>query len=613
MMRGPIGRGVRREFRASAGGRGLLVLASVVVIATATGTSKAFAEPGEWSGCGSLAVGRFDHAATALPSGSLLVTGGVSGTTPTASTERYDTESRAWARTASLTVPRSQHTSTAISDGRVLVAGGLGGVGVSGALGSVEVYNPATGSWMAGLPLSVPRYNHTATILQDGAVLVAAGRSALYTAAAERFDPETGAWTPTGSLNQTYYDHTATRLVDGNVLVVGATPSGSSAEVYDAKNGVWTKTAAPVVLRFDHTATLLGDGRVLVVGTAGGTEASGEGRSAEIYDPSTSRWSPAGQLSFRRAGHAAALLPGGEVLVASGRHSPTAEVLDVATGAWRQTGSLSTVRDRFTLSVLPDASLLAAGGQNAEGGLRSSETYGPEGRAQPVLSVGDVAVSEGDDGTGMAHFTVSLSRPASVAVSVGYATSDLSALAGHDYLAVRGTVNIEAGGAGAIVTVPVKADVDTEGAEEFALVMTSPAGAVIGDGHGVGTIIDDEDVAGRRLAVGSVSVTEGDAGTRWAVFSVTLDRPSQATVTVNYSTEDLSAAANLDYEAGRGTLRLNPGTTSRTIAVAIHPDAEAEGDESFAVVLSDARGARVTGGRGTGTIVDDDTAGAGGG
>lgn len=74
----------------------------------------------------------------------------------------------------------------------------------------------------------MPRYEHTATRLLNGKVLVAGGASGISTplASAELFDPATGTWTPTGSLAAARVRHTATLLPDGRVLVIGGNQSG---------------------------------------------------------------------------------------------------------------------------------------------------------------------------------------------------------------------------------------------------------------------------------------------------------------------------------------------------------------------------------------------------
>src|SRR5262245_26261212 len=109
------------------------------------------------------------------------------------------------------------------------------------------------------------------------------------------------------------------------------------------------------------------------------------------------------------------------------------------------------------------------------------------------------------------------------------------------------------------------------------------------------------------LAVSDVGQREGDLGSRLFEFTVRLSDPGRGPVTVRYETADGTAlAADNDYEAGSGTLRFGPGQTSKTVAVRVNGDHLVEGDETFFLRLSDARGAAIADGEGQGTIRNDD-------
>jgi hypothetical protein len=170
--------------------------------------------------------------------------------------------------------------------------------------------------------MSVARYRHTATLLNNGKVLVAGGRGLGYfsLASAELYDPATGTWSGTGSLSIAHGEHTATLLTNGKVLVAGGDSSGltSSAELYDPATGTWNGTGSMSGVRYAHTATLLTNGKVLVAGGSGGGYGLGELSSAELYDPATGAWSGTGSLSIARVEHTATLLTNGKVLVAGG-------------------------------------------------------------------------------------------------------------------------------------------------------------------------------------------------------------------------------------------------------------------------------------------------------
>ena len=100
----------------------------------------------------------------------------------------------------SLNAARYMHTATLLPNGQVLVAGGWIGPGISTALASAELYDPATGTWTATGSLNTARYGHTATLLANGKVLAAGGEgSASYLTSAELYDVGLGfnaAWQP---------------------------------------------------------------------------------------------------------------------------------------------------------------------------------------------------------------------------------------------------------------------------------------------------------------------------------------------------------------------------------------------------------------------------------
>ncbi len=128
-----------------------------------------------------------------------------------------------------------------------------------------------------------------------------------------------------------------------------------------------------------------------------------------------------------------------------------------------------------------------------------------------------------------------------------------------------------------------------------------------GDGLGGGVLqADMPDPALPAISVADVSVDEGDAGTGRMVFELGLSRASDETVTVGFSTADVSASAGADYTAVSGIVSFAPGETSAQITVQVIGDTSAETDESLRLNLSEPQNAIIAGGYATGRILDDD-------
>jgi plastocyanin len=237
----------------------------------------------------------------------------------------------------------------------------------------------------------------------------------------------------------------------------------------------------------------------------------------------------------------------------------------------------------------------------------SSTTTTTAGGSVPRVSVGDVAVPEGDAKTRNASFPVTLSKASTQTVTVSYATANGTASAPGDYTAKSGTLSFAAGKVTGTVTVPVKGDVATEGDETFAINLAAPTNATVGDGAGTATIRNDDPGSGLRLAVGDVTLDEGNAKTQTATFTVSLSSPAASTVTVAYATANGTATAPGDYTAKSGSLTFNPGVVNQKVTVTVRSETVAEADETFTVVLSNPTGGpTIADPTGVGTIRNDD-------
>jgi hypothetical protein len=110
----------------------------------------------------------------------------------------------------------------------------------------------------------------------------------------------------------------------------------------------------------------------------------------------------------------------------------------------------------------------------------------------PAITINDVAVAEGDDGTSAYVFTVSLSKASTKRVSVDFTTEGGSALGGEDYVHTSGTLNFARGETHKTVTVLVNGDTTVEGSETFSLKLRHAHNAFLADSCGLGTIVNDD-------------------------------------------------------------------------------------------------------------------------
>jgi hypothetical protein len=270
-----------------------------------------------------------------------------------------------------LSEARFEHSATLLEDGRVLVAGGrfisfdADHNVTARTLSSVEVFDPVTDTWSAGPALHQGRSQHTAIRLADGRVLVLGGRTedGQIIGTAEVFDPETNAWTLAKDVPLDVA--TAIRLADERVLVIGygADPNSltPTAAVLDPSDGSWGPVRPIKGMSLSPVVALLGDGRVLAVG--GFRADFGDGppdprAETALYDPSTDTWSAATAMNEPRLEPPIASLADGRVLVVS---NASTEVFDPSTSTWTLSGAPLSLRETTWLVVLPDGRVLAIG------------------------------------------------------------------------------------------------------------------------------------------------------------------------------------------------------------------------------------------------------------
>jgi hypothetical protein len=222
----------------------------------------------------------------------------------------------------------------------------------------------------------------------------------------------------------------------------------------------------------------------------------------------------------------------------------------------------------------------------------------------PSVDIQDAFFSEGNSGNTEMSFTVMLSNPSFLPVTLNFATSNDTAIAGTDYVAASGHVTFAPGETQKSVVVPVIGDTVDETAETFFLDISNAQNATLGRNRATGFILDDD---GPSITINDITVAEGNSGTRAATFTLTLSAPSVENIFVRATTAPGTATAFSDYANLNLNITIPAGTVTRTFNVTILGDTNPESDETFFVNLSNVTGATLADTQALGTIIDDET------
>ena len=210
-------------------------------------------------------------------------------------------------------------------------------------------------------------------------------------------------------------------------------------------------------------------------------------------------------------------------------------------------------------TVIIDVSSVSGGGATESGTQQVTVTLN-EDDAGPQLSINDVTTS--DESAANATFTITSTAVSASNMTVQYATSDGTGVAGSDYTNTTGTATITAGQTTTTFTVPVLADSIDEPNETVVVTIYNATLATIADKDGILTITDDD--AAPAISIANVSRAE-NGGT--ATMTATLAAASAKIVTFDYATSNGTATAGSDYTAASGSLTIAAGQTTKTFTV----------------------------------------------
>lgn len=230
------------------------------------------------------------------------------------------------------------------------------------------------------------------------------------------------------------------------------------------------------------------------------------------------------------------------------------------------------------------------------------------GQVTAMFGISQYEVSEG---MGTLSIPVQLSSPAVGDVTVTYATSSDSALAGFDFADAIGSLQIADGSSSGIIFITLIDDSDIEPTESFLVTLTGATNATVGSPDVLPiTIIDNDQPTGQQVnfSAANYSVAENVG---FALVEVTLSQPSPFGDLVEYTTSSGTAIAGSDFTTSSGTVVFIQGEQTKTIMIPIIDDVALEGDESFSITLSNPLNSELGSTSSTTvTIMDDDGGGS---
>lgn len=256
---------------------------------------------GGWTEIDSMNIARVGHAMVVLPNGNVLVSGSEADSIQS-SCEIYEFSTGKWRYTAPMNIPRALHNLVLLNTGQVLAIGGYKEQ-------SCELFDPQTETWT--MTDSIPTFRftgQTVTELADGKIMVTGGYyidttswDVIILKKVDVYNPVTEIWIEATQMNLERTEHTATLLNDGRVLVTGGETNNfttSQCEIFIPSTNTWELIGNLLEERSDHAALLLNNDKVFI---CGGDGLAPWQKSCEVYDVNTGIWSYASDMLAYRA------------------------------------------------------------------------------------------------------------------------------------------------------------------------------------------------------------------------------------------------------------------------------------------------------------------------
>lgn len=332
---------------------------------------------------------RFSYTTTMLDDKNILIIGGTNDSINSKkfnNVDIYNPINNKIIKSGKINEERYNHSATLLKDGRILLTGGYGKYGE---MSSSEIYNPKTKKSIKMPNMHYSRQEHSAVLLKNGKVLIVGGHQTLIhkqkqiNNIAEIFDPVANKFCKAPKMNYKYFRRPfVVTLNNGKVFIAGGYKKNGKwgfpeseqryAELYDPEKNTFVSLGKMIKNHSYGTATLLKDGRVILIGGNSADKSNKATKFTEIFDPKTRSFKLAALLNDNRLFHTATLLKNGKILITGGETTAvrktnylySAEIYDPNKNKFYKISNMVTPRAMHLAILLPNGNVILFGGFN---------------------------------------------------------------------------------------------------------------------------------------------------------------------------------------------------------------------------------------------------------
>jgi RNA polymerase sigma factor (sigma-70 family) len=295
-----------------------------------------------------------------------------------------------WRQRADMPTARYMLSACAV-DGKIYAIGGI--TNQNQYFGAVEVYDPATDTWMKKRNMPTARLLDNAACVVNGKIYAIGGYNGqrgpngeMPLSTVEEYDPKSDTWTRKADM-PTPRCHMSISAVNGKIYAIAgwhseAFPSVSVVEEYDPATDTWTKKADMPTSRSGFDTAVVNGKIYAIGGNTGPWMGKTTLSSVEEYDPATDTWAKKADMPIVNRGLAASAINGKIYVVGGaggGKYYSTVLEYNPIADAWREATDMPTPRAYLSSGVVDGKIYAIGGGAEGNAAFSTMEEYDPEG------------------------------------------------------------------------------------------------------------------------------------------------------------------------------------------------------------------------------------------